>query len=151
MWAWGGRPEPSRAPVHLELCQARSSHPFLLTAQGLKVIDLQMSDYLRVLEKAIQFGHPVLLQNVQEYLDPSLNPVLNKSVTRIGQGLTHLWGLAGQCAPAGKRRGAPWLCLPLSCRSIETALGWGLWCSLKYLPVEASGEWLRPLPHPQHP
>ncbi|XP_058531818.1 dynein axonemal heavy chain 2 isoform X3 [Ochotona princeps] len=52
--------------------------------QGLKVIDLQMSDYLRVLEKAIQFGHPVLLQNVQEYLDPSLNPVLNKSVTRIG-------------------------------------------------------------------
>lgn len=43
-----------------------------------------MSDYLRILEKAIQFGYPVLLQNVQEYLDPSLNPVLNKSVTRIG-------------------------------------------------------------------
>uniref|UniRef100_A0A8C9P5P1 Dynein axonemal heavy chain 2 n=1 Tax=Spermophilus dauricus TaxID=99837 RepID=A0A8C9P5P1_SPEDA len=52
--------------------------------QGLSVIDMQMSDYLRVLEKAIQFGHPVLLQNVQEYLDPTLNPVLNKSVTRIG-------------------------------------------------------------------
>ncbi|XP_048653960.1 dynein axonemal heavy chain 2 isoform X2 [Marmota marmota marmota] len=52
--------------------------------QGLSVIDMQMSDYLRVLEKAIQFGQPVLLQNVQEYLDPTLNPVLNKSVTRIG-------------------------------------------------------------------
>ncbi|XP_006151956.1 dynein heavy chain 2, axonemal [Tupaia chinensis] len=52
--------------------------------QGLKIIDLQMSDYLRILENAIQFGYPVLLQNVQEYLDPSLNPVLNKSVTRIG-------------------------------------------------------------------
>nr|XP_021503796.1 dynein heavy chain 2, axonemal [Meriones unguiculatus] len=52
--------------------------------QGLQIIDLQMHDYLRVLEKAIQFGFPVLLQNVQEYLDPTLNPVLNKSVARIG-------------------------------------------------------------------
>uniref|UniRef100_A0A2K5CLM4 Dynein axonemal heavy chain 2 n=1 Tax=Aotus nancymaae TaxID=37293 RepID=A0A2K5CLM4_AOTNA len=52
--------------------------------QGLKIIDLQMSDYLRILENAIQFGYPVLLQNVLEYLDPTLNPVLNKSVARIG-------------------------------------------------------------------
>ncbi|XP_034845406.1 dynein heavy chain 2, axonemal [Mirounga leonina] len=52
--------------------------------QGLQIIDLQMSDYLRILENAIQFGYPVLLQNVQEYLDPTLNPVLNKSVARIG-------------------------------------------------------------------
>lgn len=62
--------------------------------QGLQIIDLQMSDYLRILEDAIQFGHPVLLQNVQEYLDPTLNPVLNKSVARIGQGLGLLWGQA---------------------------------------------------------
>ncbi|KAM6163721.1 dynein axonemal heavy chain 2 [Rhynchocyon petersi] len=53
-------------------------------SQGLQIIDLQMSDYLKILENAIQFGYPVLLQNVQEYLDPTLNPVLNKSVTRIG-------------------------------------------------------------------
>ncbi|KAG7496340.1 dynein heavy chain 2, axonemal [Solea senegalensis] len=52
--------------------------------RGLKVIDFQMPDYLRVLENAIQFGYPVLLQNVQENLDPSLNAVLNKSLTRIG-------------------------------------------------------------------
>ncbi|XP_070849918.1 dynein axonemal heavy chain 2 [Chaetodon trifascialis] len=52
--------------------------------RGLKVIDFQMPDYLRVLENAIQFGNPVLLQNVQEELEPSLNPVLNKSLTRIG-------------------------------------------------------------------
>ncbi|KAK1890151.1 Dynein heavy chain 2 axonemal, partial [Dissostichus eleginoides] len=52
--------------------------------RGLKVIDFQMPDYLRVLEQAIQFGNPVLLQNVQEELDPSLNPILNKSLTRIG-------------------------------------------------------------------
>uniref|UniRef100_A0A3Q1IX48 Dynein axonemal heavy chain 2 n=1 Tax=Anabas testudineus TaxID=64144 RepID=A0A3Q1IX48_ANATE len=55
-----------------------------MESQGLKVIDFQMPDYLRVLENAIQFGSPVLLQNVQEELDPSLNPVLNKSLTRIG-------------------------------------------------------------------
>lgn len=44
-----------------------------------------MPDYLVVVERAIQFGTPVLLQNVQEELEPSLNPVLNKSLTRIGQ------------------------------------------------------------------
>ncbi|KAM4540607.1 dynein axonemal heavy chain 2-like [Fundulus diaphanus] len=52
--------------------------------KGLKLIDFQMPDYIRVLENAIQFGNPVLLQNVQEEIDPSLNPVLNKSLTRIG-------------------------------------------------------------------
>uniref|UniRef100_A0A672FP66 Dynein axonemal heavy chain 2 n=1 Tax=Salarias fasciatus TaxID=181472 RepID=A0A672FP66_SALFA len=52
--------------------------------KDLKVIDFQMPDYLRVLENAIQLGNPVLLQNVQEQLDPSLNPVLHKSLTRKG-------------------------------------------------------------------
>lgn len=55
--------------------------------QGLKVIDLQQSDYMRTLESAIQFGLPVVLQNVQEKLDPSLDPVLNKSLMRIGRDL----------------------------------------------------------------
>ncbi|XP_053341025.1 dynein axonemal heavy chain 2 [Clarias gariepinus] len=52
--------------------------------RGLKVIDLQMPDFLRVLENAVQFGSPVLLQNVQEDLDPSLAPILNKSFTHVG-------------------------------------------------------------------
>ncbi|XP_069805044.1 dynein axonemal heavy chain 2 isoform X1 [Dendropsophus ebraccatus] len=54
------------------------------SANQLKVIDLQMPDYMRILEQAIQFGTPVLLQNVQEDLDPSLSPILNKSVTKVG-------------------------------------------------------------------
>ena len=54
------------------------------------MIDLQQSDYMRTLESAIQFGLPVVLQNVQEKLDPSLDPVLNKSLMRIGG----LWGMA---------------------------------------------------------
>ncbi|XP_032872211.1 dynein heavy chain 2, axonemal [Amblyraja radiata] len=52
--------------------------------KGLKLIDFQMSDYMRVLENGVQFGSPVLLQNVQEELDPSLGPILNKSVTKAG-------------------------------------------------------------------
>ena len=52
--------------------------------QELKVIDLQQHDYMRVLENAIQFGTPVLLQNVHETLDPSLDPILTKSVMKIG-------------------------------------------------------------------
>jgi len=51
----------------------------------LKVIDLQMSDYMKHLEQAVQFGLPVLLQNVMEKLDASLDPILNKSVIHVGQ------------------------------------------------------------------
>ncbi|XP_029769486.1 dynein heavy chain 2, axonemal [Terrapene carolina triunguis] len=65
-------------------CQASKWIKNMEAAKGLKIIDLQMGDYLRVLEGAVQFGSPVLLQNVQEELDPSLAPILNKSVTRIG-------------------------------------------------------------------
>ena len=32
----------------------------------------------------MQFGSPVLLQNIQEELDPSLAPILNKSVVKQG-------------------------------------------------------------------
>jgi len=53
--------------------------------QGLKIIDLQMPDYMRHMEKAVQFGKPVLLQNVMEKLEASLDPVLNKSVIHVGQ------------------------------------------------------------------
>ena len=52
--------------------------------QGLKVIDLQQSDYMRTLESSIQFGLPVLLQNVHEQLDPSLDSILNKSIIKVG-------------------------------------------------------------------
>ncbi|XP_076804743.1 dynein axonemal heavy chain 2-like [Clavelina lepadiformis] len=52
--------------------------------RGLKLIDLQQHDYLRTLENSVQFGSPVLLQNVQEELDPSLAPILNKAITKVG-------------------------------------------------------------------
>jgi dynein heavy chain len=52
--------------------------------RGLKIVDLQMKDYLRTLENAIQYGTPVLMQNVGEELDPSLEPILNKAFVKIG-------------------------------------------------------------------
>ena len=52
--------------------------------RGLKIVDLQMPDFLRTLENAIQFGTPVLMQNVGEELDPSLEPILNKAFVKIG-------------------------------------------------------------------
>ncbi|KAM8972622.1 dynein axonemal heavy chain 2 [Pelodytes ibericus] len=54
------------------------------SSKNLRVIDLQMSDFMRIVEKAVQFGTPVLLQNVQEDLDPSLSPILNKSIVKVG-------------------------------------------------------------------
>ncbi|KAM4749227.1 dynein axonemal heavy chain 2 [Rhinophrynus dorsalis] len=54
------------------------------STKGLKVIDFQMTDFMRTIEQAVQFGNPVLLQNIQEQLDPSLSPILNKSVTKVG-------------------------------------------------------------------
>jgi len=46
-------------------------------------------DSLRHLEQAVQLGMPVLLQNVMENLDASLDPVLNKSVILVGELCSH--------------------------------------------------------------
>ena len=48
----------------------------------LGVIKLQDPNYTRVLENAIQFGTPVLLENVSEELDPMLDNILLKSTFR---------------------------------------------------------------------
>ncbi|GCC38553.1 hypothetical protein chiPu_0017068 [Chiloscyllium punctatum] len=44
----------------------------------LGVIKLSDTNYVRNLENAIQFGHPLLLENIGEELDPMLEPVLLK-------------------------------------------------------------------------
>ena len=45
----------------------------------LNVIKLSDQNYTRTLENAIQFGTPVLLENIAEELDPILEPILLKS------------------------------------------------------------------------
>ena len=47
--------------------------------RGLHVVKLTNSDYIRTLENCIQFGRPVLIENVGEELDPSLEPLLLKA------------------------------------------------------------------------
>ncbi|KAI8996174.1 dynein heavy chain and region D6 of dynein motor-domain-containing protein [Gaertneriomyces semiglobifer] len=51
---------------------------------NLQIIKLTDSDYVRNLENAIQFGAPVLLENVKEELDPILDSVLQKATFKSG-------------------------------------------------------------------
>ena len=45
----------------------------------MSIMKLSDGSYVRTLENAIQFGNPVLLENVGEELDPVLEPVLTKA------------------------------------------------------------------------
>lgn len=49
-----------------------------------QVIKPSDSDYVRVLENCIQFGHPVLMENVGEEIDPMLEPLLLKQTFKQG-------------------------------------------------------------------
>lgn len=51
---------------------------------NLQIIKLTDGNYLRALENSIQFGYPVLLENVGEELDPSLEPLLQKQIFKQG-------------------------------------------------------------------
>lgn len=51
---------------------------------GLTVIKLSDKDVLRTIENAIRFGKPLLLENVQEQLDASLEPLLLKQLYKQG-------------------------------------------------------------------
>ncbi|XP_028312358.1 dynein heavy chain 12, axonemal [Gouania willdenowi] len=51
---------------------------------NLSVIKLSDGDYMRTLENCIQFGTPLLLENVEEELDPSLEPLLLKQTFKQG-------------------------------------------------------------------
>jgi len=55
--------------------------------RGLKVLDLKMGDWMRQMEAAIQYGTPVLMQDILEELDPALEPVLGKCVTKKGNSM----------------------------------------------------------------
>lgn len=54
---------------------------------NMSIIRLSQADYLRLLENAIQFGQPILLENVSEELDAMLEPVLLKLTFKQGGAL----------------------------------------------------------------
>ncbi|VDN35821.1 unnamed protein product [Dibothriocephalus latus] len=51
---------------------------------GIVVVKLTDSDYMRKMENSIQFGIPVLLENVAEELDPVLEPLLLRQTFKQG-------------------------------------------------------------------
>ncbi|KAK6187847.1 hypothetical protein SNE40_005782 [Patella caerulea] len=55
----------------------------------LGIIKLSDASYMRTMENAIQFGSPVLLENVGEELDPILEPILQKQTFKA-QGVEYI-------------------------------------------------------------
>lgn len=49
---------------------------------NIQAIKLSNPKFLPIIETAIRLGQPVLLENVEEQLDPSLEPVLQKNVVK---------------------------------------------------------------------
>jgi dynein heavy chain, axonemal len=60
-------------------------------ARELRIIKLTDGDFMRTLENSVQFGLPVLLENVGEELDPALEPLLLKQVHRMQPTHFPLW------------------------------------------------------------
>ena len=60
---------------------------------SLKIIKLSQGKFLLTIETAIKMGFSVLLENIGEILDPSLEPVLQKNVFKKGnQSMINLGG-----------------------------------------------------------
>lgn len=52
--------------------------------RGLVILRAGQSDLLRQLEQTIPSGRPVLIEEVGEELDPSLDPLLSRSIQKQG-------------------------------------------------------------------
>lgn len=49
---------------------------------NLQVIKLSYNKFLQVVENGVRMGNPVLLENIDESLDPSLEPLLTKNLQK---------------------------------------------------------------------
>ncbi|XP_037870398.1 dynein axonemal heavy chain 2 isoform X3 [Bombyx mori] len=54
---------------------------------GIQVVDFGQPNYLKVMESCLMEGKPVIIQNVGEILDPSIAPILDKAIVKIGNDL----------------------------------------------------------------
>ena len=52
-------------------------------SNGLKIIDLQMHNYMKVIEECIRMGRPCLCQNIHETIPEMLNPILVQSIHKV--------------------------------------------------------------------
>jgi len=89
-WAIHGLPNDSFSIDNGIMVANARRWPLMIDPQSmdkefdLRVIKLTDGDYLRTLENEVQFGIPVLLENVGEELDPSLEPLLLKQIFKQG-------------------------------------------------------------------
>lgn len=60
---------------------------YLLTVVLKQVVDFGQPNYLKVMESCLSEGKPILIQNVGEVLDPSIAPILDKAIVKIGAAL----------------------------------------------------------------
>jgi len=51
---------------------------------GIKILKFTEDKYLKFLEASISLGNPVLIENVQEELDPAIEPLLQKQIVKKG-------------------------------------------------------------------
>ncbi|KAH6558350.1 hypothetical protein KP509_1Z068500 [Ceratopteris richardii] len=93
-WVIDGLPNDSFSIDNGIIISAARRWPLLIDPQGqankwiktkeksknLQVMKLSDPDFVRKLENCITFGYPLLLENVGEELDPTLEPVLLKSI-----------------------------------------------------------------------
>lgn len=47
-------------------------------------MDLGQPNYLKIMEGCLSNGKPIIIQNVGEILDPSIAPILDKAIVKIG-------------------------------------------------------------------
>uniref|UniRef100_A0A3B4A2Y1 Dynein axonemal heavy chain 12 n=1 Tax=Periophthalmus magnuspinnatus TaxID=409849 RepID=A0A3B4A2Y1_9GOBI len=96
-WNIAGLPNDSFS-IDNGVIVSNSRRPLMIDPQGqankwvknsekdnnLSVMKLTDTDYMRTLENCVQFGTPLLLENVGEDLDPSLEPLLLKQTFKQG-------------------------------------------------------------------
>ncbi|XP_044001725.1 dynein axonemal heavy chain 12 [Aphidius gifuensis] len=51
----------------------------------LEVIKLTDKNYMNIIEKSIEYGKPVLIENIYEILDTPLDPIITKNIYKVGK------------------------------------------------------------------
>jgi dynein heavy chain len=53
----------------------------------IKIMKFTDGNYLKILENCIRVGYPVLIENVNEEMDPAIEPLLQKQIFKKGSSL----------------------------------------------------------------
>jgi len=96
-WSLAGLPADTLSKDNAIMITRSRRWPLIIDPQGqankwikemdretIKTIKLTELNYAKTLETGIRFGNPVLLENVEEKLDPGLDPVLQKQIIKKG-------------------------------------------------------------------